>query len=111
MIGDRSDTLAIAMAMVRHAGDRQAVLSENIANVDTPGFRARDVQTFEEVFATGEAARADIDATAPIKPNGNSVSLEQQVMHLAETRGQHEMGLGLWEKTLDLYRTALGRGR
>ena len=109
MITGENQILSIAKAMVSHATERQVVLAENIANADTPGYRARDVQAFAEMFRAGEPVEVSVNANAPLKPNGNSVTLEAQVMNLAEARGQHEIGLGLWQKTMTLYRTALGR--
>jgi len=37
-----------AYAMATHAGRRQALLAENVANADTPGYRPRDLATFAE---------------------------------------------------------------
>ena len=36
----------IAHAMAVHAGKRQSVIAANMANADTPGYRARDVAPF-----------------------------------------------------------------
>lgn len=111
MIGADNSILNVARAMVGHAVERQAVIAENIAHADTPGYRAKDLETFAETFAKGQVTTEVVDNDAAVKPNGNSVSLESQVMNLAQTRGQHEMGLALWEQTMTLYQTALGRGR
>lgn len=109
MIGSDNAILSIAQAMVTHASTKQAVVTTNIAHADTPGYRAKHVTDFTEMFRTGSVPEARIDYSAAQKPNGNSVVLENQVMQLAEARGQHEMALGLWESTLNMYRTALGR--
>jgi flagellar basal-body rod protein FlgB len=81
---------------------RHTVLAENIANSETPGYRARDVE-FAAALATALAppdanASGDpaslapsppevdptIDRTATVKPDGNSVALDTQVGRLAE---------------------------
>ena len=41
---------------------RQNVLAANIANANTPGFQARDVQSFEKVLAGTAADGAGADA-------------------------------------------------
>ena len=40
-------------------------------------------------------------------PNGNSVSLEDQMMRAAEVRQEHEMALGVYSKALDILRTTV----
>lgn len=109
MIGSKNAILNVAEAMARHAATRQATLAENLAQANTPGYRAKDVAAFDEAMSRGDLTATAIDRTAPMKPNGNTVQLESQVRKLAEARGQHDMALGLWERTLSLYEQALGR--
>jgi flagellar basal-body rod protein FlgC len=47
-----SETLKLSASGMRAQSDRLRLLSENIANVDTPGYR-RKVTSFEEVVASG----------------------------------------------------------
>jgi flagellar basal-body rod protein FlgB len=82
---------------------RHAVLAENIANSETPGYRARDIEFADELASAltaqpeaetpGGAADAEptrlrveptVDREATIKPDGNSVALDTQVGRLAE---------------------------
>lgn len=117
---------------------RQTVLAENIANANTPGFRAQDLR--EPDFAAlvrGQSGPASVQmvATAPShfgatsaarsaeglgfstidrsdsesSPNGNSVVLEEQMMRLSETQMDYSIVTGLYKKTLGLFRMALGR--
>jgi flagellar basal-body rod protein FlgB len=90
----------------RHAqwlSTRQATIAGNIANADTPGFKARDVEPFIEVLEKTQLAMA---ATAPrhmvsggtpaeaagvaegdswaIKESGNSVTLEAELLKAGE---------------------------
>ncbi|MEM6650606.1 MAG: hypothetical protein AAF603_10180 [Pseudomonadota bacterium] len=111
MFGSDNSILTIAQSMVSHAASRQAVAAENIAQVNTPGFRAKKVADFAQVFAEGEETTPKVDREAAVKPNGNSVSLKEQVLTMASARGQHELGLALWEQTVSMYRTALRGSR
>jgi flagellar basal-body rod protein FlgB len=81
---------------------RQSAIAENIANVDTPRFRARDVQPFTDVMdktrltmAATQAGHLDsarhpkADALKPSDSwkttvSGNSVSTEQELMKAGE---------------------------
>lgn len=109
MISSNNSVLDIAKAMADHAAVRQATATENLAQANTPGYRAKEVQAFSEVFEKGVAPKVQIDASAAVKPNGNSVHLEGQIVELAEAKGQHDMALGVWEKVLSMYTEALGR--
>lgn len=40
----------MAQAMAVHAGQRQAIIAQNVANADTPGYQARDLSPFAENF-------------------------------------------------------------
>ena len=42
------------------------------------------------------------------KPNGNTVSLEQQTIKSTEIRDMHSLATSLYKKSYALYRTALG---
>ncbi|RFB04723.1 hypothetical protein [Parvularcula marina] len=109
MIGSNNGILDLAKAMAEHAAFRQATVTENLAQANTPGYRAKEVAEFSEIFDGGDVLTTRVDQDAAIKPNGNSVSLEAQIVELAEARGQHDMALGLWERVLSMYTEALGR--
>ena len=81
---------------------RHTVLAENIANSETPGYRARDIE-FRDVLSTAlqppepntpgdpesletgaPLVEPTVDRNATIKPDGNSVALDVQVGRLSE---------------------------
>ncbi len=125
------NVLALASGLMGHASTRQRVIAENVAHADTPGYRARDIAPFAEALdqTPGFAARltrpghiafgADARGFDPrletaegaVSPNGNSVSLEDQMTRAAEARQSHQMALGVYSKSMDILRTAIGRGR
>jgi flagellar basal-body rod protein FlgB len=116
----------MAQALASHAGARLAVVARNVANADTPGYRAMDLPDFTQVF--GEAAQ-DIRASRPghigfsadrpvapeirsggaMSPNGNDVSLDLQMMKAVAARQDHEMALAIYRNTSEIIRTSLGR--
>ena len=83
---------------------RQRVISENIANADTPGARAQDVASFEEFLGT---ARRDTDTDPKVlkvgdswaqSPDGNNISLEQQTILSTRTAQDHGLASRLYAK-------------
>ncbi|MCK0207910.1 flagellar basal body rod protein FlgB [Starkeya koreensis] len=85
------------------ASARQATIAANIANANTPGYRAADVEAFSAVLdhthltpartapghigpGPGEAARIKVgDAESwDVSASGNSVSLDQQMVKADE---------------------------
>ena len=50
---ERLDISRESYALATHAMTRQAAISANIANADTPGYKAVDTGTFAEEMATG----------------------------------------------------------
>lgn len=117
----------LASALARHATWRHRVIAENVANADTPGYRARDVEDFraivKEAFtatatraahhhAAGPAAKPrTFELSLPAEPNGNTVSVEDQALRAAEAQGQHALALAVYAKVVDIYRLGLGRVR
>jgi flagellar basal-body rod protein FlgB len=82
---------------------RHKVLAENIANSETPGYRARDIQFADQLASAltapspGEKPPGDpasvaaplhveptLDRDASVKPDGNSVAIDVQVGRLSE---------------------------
>lgn len=117
MLGDLK-LLQMASAMARHAAARHEVLARNVANADTPGYRAKDVEPFGDAFARFSGANGqgaadwrvvEARVAGALSPNGNSVSLEDQMMKAVETQQTHEAATAIYKKSLDLVRTALGR--
>ena len=110
---------------------RQDVLSQNVANADTPGYVARDLkaQDFSDILS-GETVRGNaMRATDPrhiaissggrsqfeekaapdqSNPNGNAVSLEQEMIKVSETQAQFQAAANLYAKALTMMKTAIG---
>ncbi|PHS37752.1 MAG: flagellar biosynthesis protein FlgB [Robiginitomaculum sp.] len=111
--------LKMASAMAEHASRRHAVIAKNIANADTPGFKAQDVVPFADIYKTAARTGVDIadvaansktlDMSSPSDPNGNSVSLEEQMLNSSSTVGKHDLAMLLYRKTMDMMKMAIGK--
>lgn len=124
MIGDKMDWLA----------QRQRVISQNIANADTPGYRAKEIAELNFTQSLREARGAlalqqtsDNHIPSPnqrethrvgrqsrpyeVAPAGNAVILEEQMMKMNETTADYNLATSLFKKYQGLYQVALGSGR
>ena len=104
---------------------RQALLSQNIANADTPGYQGRDLTPFAAQLgrlalspAQGGGASLGTPLSAPgtgadqaheRAVDGNSVALEDQLARVAESDGTQQLVTGLYHKYMGLFMTALGK--
>ena len=117
-----------ASAMARHAGARQAVVAQNVANADTPGYRARAIPPFREVvdqttvggmrasrvghIGAGHAGQVEPrsgTALSEPSPNGNSVSIEEEMMKSVEVSREHNRSLAIYRHAMTVLRTSIGR--
>lgn len=82
------------------ATTRQRVLTENMANINTPGYKRRDVDftiamdDAQEILRTRTALRGPgglRQSQASIRTDGNSVDLEKEVYAIAETELRYNL--------------------
>ena len=113
--------------------ERQRLLSENVANADTPNFRPRELvpPNFDKTAPkppsglalartdthhltgteTGSQNGFQVDRKGgfEIRPGGNAVSLEDQMMKVASNQMDYQAATALYSRSLGLIKTALGR--
>ena len=129
---------ALKVKMKWHQG-RQQVLAENVANADTPNFRARDLVApdFRKMLSGGAGAVASSAAMGPARtnaahlgggggklgagmavtkaddwektPEGNAVVLEDQMLKISENQMDYQLATTLYSRGLGLLKTAIGR--
>ena len=100
------------------ASMRQTLVTTNLANVDTPGYHARDVDF------RGELQRAmsglDTGGTSPFvlpvrgliaRPDGNNVSVDRESMLLAEVQLQFKSAASLIRAEFSQLNTAIKEGQ
>ena len=92
---------------------RQTTVAENVANANTPTFRARDVEPFEatldktalamtatkqgHIWLASASARADADGqrTFDITSRGNDVSLEKELIKAGEVSRDYALNVSI----------------
>jgi len=127
-MADNINIMNMASAMARYAAQRHNILSENIANADTPNYKAKDLEPFAEAYtrlsqngqslsqqlnnANGNSIWREETISAPgiSSPNGNTVSIEDQMMRSIEAQQDHMAATAIYKKAIGLLRTSLGRG-
>ncbi|WP_425409257.1 FlgB family protein [Hyphococcus sp.] len=111
--------LHTASLMARHSVQRHGQIAENIANADTPGFKAKDLEPFAQAYARSERSVVDgasakafraerVETPGVASPNGNTVSLEDQMSRSTQASRDHDTALTIYSKTLSMLRSSLG---
>lgn len=136
-IGDMP-LLAMLKQRMSWLSARQNVLAQNVANVDTPGYTAKDLKpvNFEDILqgaTTPAQFSGGINVTNPhhialggdpmnpeyhdfaspdvmANPSGNTVSLEQEMIRVADTQAEYQAATNLYAKAIDMMKMAIGRG-
>jgi flagellar basal-body rod protein FlgB len=112
------DTVHLALERaLSGASQRHEALSENIANVNTPGYKRRDVDFHSALQAAmpfGDSAVANapfgitVDDSAPIRADGNSVDVDAENAGLAQNALEYEAISQVLRSRDDIIRSALG---
>ena len=119
-----------------YLSERQRVISENVANSDTPGYRPRDLKPFAIKAASGPQAggamaltqtssgsmiggvgASQSQSSAGFSPqvtpdsetrlDGNQVVLEEEMMKLTDSRMSYDAAIGFYEKSLSMIQLAI----
>ena len=133
---DKSEptVLQVMKQRLRWLSERQAILSQNVANANTPGFRPSDLKPFTFRQALGlEQAQLRTAVTQPghlqgtrsrdqkvgaqqpdrnvyeTTPDGNQVVTEQQMLKVADTGTNYQLVTSLYRRQMSLMRAVIGR--
>lgn len=124
----KTNTTALLALYAKAMADRQSVLSENVANANTPGYKAEDM----DVNKIGEMTVHNIDLTVTNKHhiagnkshrsiptfktggekklNGNDVNLPEQMAKIAANQDKYNETIKNYTVTNSLIGTVLGSG-
>ncbi|MCK9918930.1 flagellar basal body rod protein FlgB [Microbacteriaceae bacterium K1510] len=115
------------------AQTRQRLLAENVANSDTPNYQAHDLaplsfpdpakiatagvprvqlaQTEAGHFslAEGSSQFSENKAGYDVRPTGNAVSLEEEMMKVTANQMDYQTASALYTHSLNLIKTAIGK--
>jgi flagellar basal-body rod protein FlgB len=121
---------------LQYAQERQRVLAENVANADTPNYRARDLKAPKfpdptELAPTAVPAStvslsrtenghiAQLGGTTTfrterannyeVRPTGAAVNLEDEMIKVADNQMDYQAASALYSRSLGLLKVALGK--
>jgi flagellar basal-body rod protein FlgB len=92
--------------------DRQKLVASNIANIDTPGYKAQDID-FQFEFQTSILGGGPQVVDAPglvVKNDGNNVSLDREMRLLAENALRFSVASALMKAQLKTLESAIKEG-
>jgi flagellar basal-body rod protein FlgB len=119
---------------LQYSQERQRVLAENVANADTPNYRARDLKAPKFPDPT-EIAPATVSSVSlvrtedghiaqfggnssfdtnrknsyEVRPTGTAVNLEDEMIKVADNQTDFQAASALYTRSLGLLKVALGK--
>lgn len=120
---------SVMRSKLTYMSERQGVLAQNIANVDTPGYRAMDVSApdFSKMVAhklqmtatnahhmgggkaSGSFKHEPRKNTDELNPVGNNVVIEEEMAKVAANQAEYQKVINLYGKAISMFKIALGR--
>lgn len=92
---------------------RQKLVASNIANIDTPGYKTKDIDFQFEFLNAGDADSPHVlDAPGLVtKSDGNNVSLDREARLLAENALRFSVASSLMKSELKSVESAIKEGQ
>jgi flagellar basal-body rod protein FlgB len=90
---------------------RQKLVSSNIANADTPGYRTRDIDFQRELLDAAGSPEIIEPSGLKIKNDGNNVSLDRESRLLAENALRFQMAAQMMKSQIGAVRSAIQEGK
>ncbi len=125
---------AVASKQAEWLTVRQSVVADNIANVNTPDFKAQDITPFKEILnrqSSGPATDLSLATTNPrhlsiegatpdginvseedglaVSASGNSVAIAHELIKSTEIRHNYEMNTGLVKALNSMIMLTIGK--
>jgi flagellar basal-body rod protein FlgB len=111
------DSIGLLQRYLELTSARQSVITTNIANVDTPNYKTKDIDfrsALHQAMGNPEAPSAPAIRTVSNlveRPDGNNVSMEREGLLLSETQLQTRVGVQLVRSEFHRWQTAINEGK
>lgn len=92
--------------------ERQRLVASNLANIDTPGYKTKDIDFQFEFMSMAEGAEPQVIEVPdlPVRNDGNNVSLDRETRLLAEDNLRFNLAASLVMSNLKMKRMAIHEG-
>ena len=106
-------TMTALQSALRGLSTRQRVIADNVANIQTPGFRAGRVDfetALTEALGSGQTPTVEPTrsySTDPTRLDGNNVNLDTETVAMLETTMRYELTVRAMSEKFNLLRTAI----
>jgi flagellar basal-body rod protein FlgB len=129
----RMELFALLKARMAYNSERQDVLSQNIANADTPGYKARDLKPVDfNKLIRGRMNKLPVSTTSVEHMAGskrqqsesfrsdrtkdfyersltnNQVTIEEEMGKMSENSIEYQEALNVYKKTVGMFKKSLG---
>jgi len=113
-----TDLLTLLGRALQLTSQRQTLVSQNVANIDTPGYHTRDID-FRQDLQRASAADEEM-AGAPLvrevpglieRPDGNNVSIDRESLLMAQNQLQFQTEVALLRSELNRLQMAINGGQ
>ena len=101
----------------QEASQRHGLISSNISNIDTPGYKTHDMDFRAEVLKLVQSPeRTSGPSVQEVKglmerPDGNNVSVDREGLLLAQTQLQFRMGITFLKEEIHRIEMAINDGK
>ncbi len=123
-----SNLLDVLTQKMSYLNQKQAMLAENVANADTPGYKQLDMKPFSFGDALKQASigmattdprhiipasMSGVNASTfqskqgEVVSSGNTVDIEDQMMEVSKTAGEYQQAASLYHKWTGLFKIAI----
>ncbi len=129
---DSIRVLAVVQRSIGWLSRNHDVLAQNIANADTPGYKARELKPVDFGALVVRPVKVALTSPGHLRPTrpragggetreirdpyevsntGNSVSLEEQAVKIASNAMDYQLAITLYGKSIGLLRAAIAQRR
>jgi flagellar basal-body rod protein FlgB len=112
-----TDLLTLLGRALDLTSERQTIVSQNVANIDTPGYHARDID-FRQQLERATAGDEEVAGTPLVRevpglverPDGNNVNIDRESLLMAQNQLQFQTEVALLRSEFDRLQLAINGG-
>ena len=96
--------------LLTQTSKRQQVLAANVANLDTPGYRTKDVTFAAELDGNLDMSSRVVEVETKEKGNGNNVDLDRELTEITKNGLQYVTLVQYLNQKIKTLRAAISEG-